>query len=162
MIFLHYHSTQEGGYKHDGEHTCDGISVPVKLPTGQQAASEWQHKGEHECDGGWGKDGVDDGVDRHLCKQTLPLALLLTMSIADSKLVERLDKFVRQMLFKFVIGRCSQSNHVWRKEGSDNRHCHYYRIKELSDNAKRQSQRCNDERELTYLRHRKSTAYSRL
>ena len=162
VVLLHHHGAQERCNEEDGEQTSDGVGIPMELPTRQQLTGEGQHKGEHQRNGGRGEDGIDNGVDRHLSEQTFPFAILLTMGAANGECVKGFDELSWQMTLKFLIGRCGESDHVRSEEGCDDRYCHNNRIKEMSDNAKRQSQRGDDEREFTDLRHRETATHGRL
>ena len=153
MVLLHDHGTKEGGYEHNSEQAGDGIGIPMELPSGQKLAGEGKHKGEHKGDSGRGEDGIDNGVDRHLGEQTLPLAFFLTMGVANGELIESFDELAGQMALEIGISRGGKANHVRGKEGGDDGYGHNHRIKEIADNAKRQAKRGNDERELTYLSH---------
>ena len=66
------------------------------------------------------------------------------------------------MPFESIICRRGQTDHIRCEERSGDRHGHNHRIEEVADDAQRQSQRGNDERELTNLRHRESAAHGRL
>ena len=66
------------------------------------------------------------------------------------------------MLLQLVVGRCGESYHIWREECGDDTHRHHYRIEEIADDAERQSERGNDERELTDLSHGESALHGRL
>ena len=54
------------------------------------------------------------------------------------------------------IAWCGGTHHVGSQECGYNRYCHYHRIKEIADDAKRQAERGYDKCELTNLGHRKS------
>ena len=73
-----------------------------------------------------------------------------------------MDEFVGQMFLHYLIGRCGKTNHIRCKEGGDDAHRYHYRIEELADDAERQTQRGDDERELTNLSHRETAAHRRL
>ena len=65
-------------------------------------------------------------------------------------------------MLQTAVSRCSQTNHVRRQEGRDDRYGHDDGVEEFADDAQRQSQRGNDKREFTDLRHRETAAHGRL
>ena len=64
-------------------------------------------------------------------------------------------------MFQLTVRRRRQANHVRCQERRDDTDRYHHRIQVVADNAQRQSQRCDDKRELTNLRHRESAAHGR-
>ena len=144
-VFLHHHSPQEWRDEEYRQHSRDAVGIPVHLPSGQHSVHERQEEGEHDGNGGRGEDGVDNGVDCHLCQHVFPLAMLCRVGMAHGEMVQQLDELVGQVLLQMVVGRCRKPNHVRSKEGCNDGYSHYHRVEEIADDTQRKSQRGNDE-----------------
>ena len=66
------------------------------------------------------------------------------------------------MLLHDLVAWRGKAYHIRCKEGGDDRNRHDHRIQELADDAQRQSQRGDDERELAYLSHGEAASHGRL
>ena len=74
VVLLHHHGTQERRDEDDGQHTRNGIGIPMKVPSWQHTAREGKHKREHQGNGGTRKDAVNHRVHTHLREQSIPVA----------------------------------------------------------------------------------------
>ena len=77
-------------------------------------------------------------------------------------MVECCDQLVGQMLLHDLVAWRGKAYHIRCKEGGDDRNRHDHRIQELANDAQRQSQRGDDERELAYLSHGEAASHGRL
>ena len=125
-------------------------------------AHERQEEREHKGYGGNGQYGVDERDACHLRYKAVPVALGCCRRMRERNVVERTYPRLWQAAFEHSVAGHREAYHIRCEEGGNDRHCHYYGIKEFARHLKRNTQRGNDERELTYLRHRKSASHSRL
>ncbi len=82
--------------------------------------------------------------------------------MAHRQVVQYFYDSCRQSVLNGIIGWCGQTNHIRCEECCDDADSDDDRIEKVADDAQRQSQRGDDEREFTNLRHRESTAHGRL
>ena len=90
-VLLHHHGAQERRYQYDGQHTRDGVGIPVQFPSRQQLSHKGQHEGKHDGDAGRAKDGIHHRVDGHLRQHLLPFAGLRGVRMTHAHMVQQLD-----------------------------------------------------------------------
>ena len=161
MILLHDHGTKEGGYKDYSEQARNGIGIPMELPTWQQLTCKRQHKRKHHGNASRREDTVNQGIDSHLRQQLLPQTLFLCVGVVHAEMVERCDNLIWQVVLQMVIGRRRQTYHIRCEESGDHGYSHNHRIQEIANHTERKTQRGNDKRELTDLRHRETATHGR-
>ena len=149
--------------RRNGERHRDQSAHQIAPEQGHQPPYEWQEEGEHHRDDGRREDGVDTGVDEHLGEQLLPLVVgSLVGGLAQGEVVEPSDPRLGHMLLAILMAGHGSPHHIRSEEGGDDRHGHDHRIEEIADDAERESERGDDEGELTDLSHGESAAHGRL
>ena len=140
MIFAHNDGTQKRRCGQQGEQTAADVARPMAKGTPTQR----QQHGKTDGNDADAQREVSPHLADECCEQFAPKPRLclsrgrvLSVSSAFAQVLHHLG---RHDAFKGIRHRAGGTNHVRRKEGGDDAHCHHNGVKKIVGNMERNAE----------------------